>query len=620
MPSRLESLTAFFAELRRRRVVRSALVYIGGAFVTLEMTGVAVETYRLPEGLQLFMGILAILGFPVALVLAWLFDWKDGRLQRAPHEPLPDIPHGVVRGALVGVVVVSMGAAAGVIWPSPPSPNPARDRAVPALAILPFERIDPADTLAWITPALEARLEDALSASPALELRSRRAVAAYGSLPLDSMARVLEVDYFVQVQVGHVGDALGVVVQLIDGATSTLLASERVERPGGEAMGLVAGLTEAIEQVLRPTLGREIRVQEWRAGTDNAVAFELRHRAEERLAVAESQMSVNPLLALRELRAADSILALSQRHDPDWAETRLARAELAERLALGQLMASRGRDVDGVRAAVEAGVDHADEALELTDGFPEARAVRGRLLYLKARYAVADAEDRAALIDRAEADLRGALRREPGLAKAAATLSQLLFRDRADYEEARWFAEQAYRQDAYMENSSQIINRIARSAFETGDDPGALHWCREGVRRFPESPVHHGCMVEVMAWGRGPAEPDVAWRHFDALAANVAPGSPGGRFYRMAVAAVLARAGLADSARAVVADVKAWQDSQQPMDSLVLMELEAAVRFRLGDTDAGLRLYDRIRSADRAAAERAAASRRLRAYLPPPPG
>jgi tetratricopeptide (TPR) repeat protein len=64
----------FVAELRRRHVVRVGLGYAGAAFVLLQVAQLLFEALLLPERTFQLLVILAIVGFPVALLLGWVFD------------------------------------------------------------------------------------------------------------------------------------------------------------------------------------------------------------------------------------------------------------------------------------------------------------------------------------------------------------------------------------------------------------------------------------------------------------------------------------------------------------------------------------------------------------------
>jgi serine/threonine-protein kinase len=67
-------MNRFLAELKRRRVIRAALVYMGAAFVVLQVADLFVEAFQLPPVVFATFGIAAIVGLPVAVILAWAFD------------------------------------------------------------------------------------------------------------------------------------------------------------------------------------------------------------------------------------------------------------------------------------------------------------------------------------------------------------------------------------------------------------------------------------------------------------------------------------------------------------------------------------------------------------------
>lgn len=135
------------------------------------------------------------------------------------------------------------------------------------------------------------------------------------------------------------------------------------------------------------------------------------------------------------------------------------------------------------------------------------------------------------------------------------------------------------------------MNRIALSAFEMGEDSIAGRWCREGLRREPTSPMHHGCALDVMAWGDGEPDPAAAWHHHDAISGFMGLEEHPHPFYGFAVAGALARAQMADSARAVLERAKR---ALGPGEFPAAIWLEAGVRFRLGERRAGLRLYEQL--------------------------
>lgn len=74
----------FWQELKRRKVIRVAVVYIIGAWVAVEAASVLFPALLLPDWTTRLVVALALIGFPVTVVLAWAFDVTEGGFQKTP--------------------------------------------------------------------------------------------------------------------------------------------------------------------------------------------------------------------------------------------------------------------------------------------------------------------------------------------------------------------------------------------------------------------------------------------------------------------------------------------------------------------------------------------------------
>ena len=74
---------SFFAELKRRKVVRLAITYLLAGIVILGGADVLVPALALEEWVLRLVALLLILGFPLSLIMAWHFDWTPEGLKRA---------------------------------------------------------------------------------------------------------------------------------------------------------------------------------------------------------------------------------------------------------------------------------------------------------------------------------------------------------------------------------------------------------------------------------------------------------------------------------------------------------------------------------------------------------
>ncbi|MCL7983592.1 MAG: hypothetical protein M8862_13780, partial [marine benthic group bacterium] len=85
MTSQPPAYQRFFAELKRRRVFRVMAVYGAVAFGVLQAADVLIPALHLPESMITGIAALALLGFPLAIVLAWAFERTPDGLTRTPE-------------------------------------------------------------------------------------------------------------------------------------------------------------------------------------------------------------------------------------------------------------------------------------------------------------------------------------------------------------------------------------------------------------------------------------------------------------------------------------------------------------------------------------------------------
>lgn len=430
------------------------------------------------------------------------------------------------------------------------------------IAVLYFDDHSAEQNLGYLAGGLTEGLIRELSAVPALDVISRGGVKPYRQhpAPTDSIARRLRVGSIVEGSVQAWRDRLRVSVHLVDGATGRQLESHTVERPVGDLFAIQDELARHVSRFLRRRLGQEVRLRERERGTNSAAAMELVLRAEQLRqdarqvgASAHGRDSASARLLLTE---ADSLLAAAEALDRRWVEPPLLR---------GWTMLERSRlvDKDGAVRDLAAGVRHTDRVLELRPRHASALELRGTLNWLHVVVAPGS-EGNQARLAAAEADLRAALREDPSQATAWATLSQFL-RFRGDIAEADRAAARALEVDAYLDDAPRIVERLYRSALAVPDYAQARRWCARGRQDFPEDWRFVECQLVLLARDSSVA-PDV--RRAQALlgAAEVLdPAEKARRENRgytpihrqMVYATILARARLADSARATLERARA---------------------------------------------------------------
>jgi hypothetical protein len=194
-------------------------------------------------------------------------------------------------------------------------------------------------------------------------------------------------------------------------------------------------------------------------------------------------------------------------------------------------------------------------------------------------------------IDNSERDLRAAaVPGNPSQAFAWGVLSALLV-DRGGFEEANVAARRAYDADAFLSDGQSIVFRLYLTSLLMRRWEPASQWCAQGFSRFPENWLFTFCQLTQL-YMPGPTPPDVnrGWRLVGQLDTLMSPSTrPAFNLrWRMMMAAVLARAGLTDSARRTLRSAR-----QSGSDDAQLDFYEASARVRLGDSAEAIRLIGR---------------------------
>lgn len=101
MSGSLEQLQRFFRELRRRKVYRVSVAYLMAGFVVIQVANLAAAAFDLPPWFEPLIWVLAGLGFPMAVILAWAFELTpEGVKRTSPEEP--GGREGAARGGAAG--------------------------------------------------------------------------------------------------------------------------------------------------------------------------------------------------------------------------------------------------------------------------------------------------------------------------------------------------------------------------------------------------------------------------------------------------------------------------------------------------------------------------------------
>jgi hypothetical protein len=174
----------FFAELKRRRVFRVMAVYGLVGFVLLQIVDLAVPALLLPEWTYRFVALILLLGFPIAIVLAWAFETTPEGVQRAteaaPGELGAIIAQPASRHWLAGIpALVGVVALVGGAWwvgrqsASVADADPTTGPVVASIAVLPFVNMSDDASNEYFSDGISEELLNLLAKIPDLHVAAR---------------------------------------------------------------------------------------------------------------------------------------------------------------------------------------------------------------------------------------------------------------------------------------------------------------------------------------------------------------------------------------------------------------------------------------------------------------
>src|SRR5438034_5830133 len=105
--SRSVAMSGFFEEVKRRKVYRVAVAYIIAAGGIIQLGSAAFPAWELPNWALRLVIVLLLVGFPIALILAWAFDVTPQGIQATPAVAAPGshLRRNIIMLVATGVIV-----------------------------------------------------------------------------------------------------------------------------------------------------------------------------------------------------------------------------------------------------------------------------------------------------------------------------------------------------------------------------------------------------------------------------------------------------------------------------------------------------------------------------------
>ena len=367
----------FLTELKRRKVYRVAVAYAIVAWLLIQAASILFPTFEAPPWVMKVFVTAVILGFPVALILAWAFELTPEGIRRAeevaPRES--KTPRAGRKWTAIIVIAAVLAAALftfqfGRTRSSPPAELP-KQIALAAgmdksIAVLPFENLSSDKENAFFAQGIQDEIITTLSKISGLRVISRTSTVHYNSAPenLSEIARQLRVTNVLEGSVQKAGDRVHINVQLIQADTDAHLWAQSYDRELTDIFGVEAEVAKSIADSLQATLSPQEKARVEAKPTTNPDAYVLYLRARD--------YQTRPDNLLQDFRAARNLYAQAIKMDPNFA---LAHARLSA------VMSQIYHWFEPTQEVKETARREADESLRLQPDLGEGHLALGLYFY-----------------------------------------------------------------------------------------------------------------------------------------------------------------------------------------------------------------------------------------------
>jgi len=270
-----------FAELKRRNVYKVAVAYAVVAWLLIQIATQVFPFFEIPNWAVRLVVLLLIIGFPVALVLAWAFEITPEGIKRTEDvdhsQPTTHRTGRTLDFLIIAVLLVIIGVFAyqrfGLSQKTSVSVSAIPEKSI---AVLPFENRSRDPDNAYFADGIQDEILTRLAKIADLKVISRTSTQHYKSAPenLSEIARQLGVAHIVEGSVQKSGDSVRVNVQLIKAANDSHLWADTFDRKLTDIFSVESEVAKAIADQLRAKLtGQEEQVIAAKP-TDNIEAYE----------------------------------------------------------------------------------------------------------------------------------------------------------------------------------------------------------------------------------------------------------------------------------------------------------------------------------------------------------
>ena len=253
---------SLIAELKRRNVFRVGAAYVIVAWILIEVASVILPTFKTPEWVMQAFTTLVILGFPLAVILAWAFEMTPEGIKR---EAEVDRTESTTRpkGRKLDFAIIGLLAIAVVYFAvdkfvlekaEVTAESVAREKSI---AVLPFVNMSSDPEQDYFSDGISEEILNELAQLPGLRVASRTSAFTFRgeNRNMGEIAAKLNVVYVLEGSVRKAGNRIRIAAQLIDASNEQHLWSETYERELIDVFAIQTDIARAVTRKIEIELG-----------------------------------------------------------------------------------------------------------------------------------------------------------------------------------------------------------------------------------------------------------------------------------------------------------------------------------------------------------------------------
>ena len=300
-------MTGFFEEVKRRKVYRVAVAYVIAAGGIIQLASAAFPAWELPNWSLRLVIVLLLIGFPIALILAWAFDVTSQGIKATPAVAAPGshLRRNIIMLVATGIII---SAAAGFFL----LPRAAARKIDKSIAVLPFENLSDDKENAYFADGIQDDVLTNLSKIGDLKVISRTSVMPFRGKTqnLREIGKTLGVSNILEGSLRRSGNRVRINVQLIDATTDEHLWASDYDRDLTDVFAIQTDLAQKISEALQAKLSPVEKSRMERKPTENGEAY---------LAFVQAHNLQNAVEDLGKLKQSEQLYARAVELDPKFA-------------------------------------------------------------------------------------------------------------------------------------------------------------------------------------------------------------------------------------------------------------------------------------------------------------